>query len=192
MWGWDWISPAQLARRGHYSICVLTSCCSFPEPLLDKRERWKESAWPNTKAGEWPVKNWSDKKKTYFNPIKNDFLKRNLMMRKAEKSKTQIVDMIWMFFSRTTKRKFGFLNMSMKTRFAYVKETLSGTWGKIRICVPGWVPSPAAGHVPGYAKCSVKRGTIRGPGGDVFGSQRYHQCPEEWETNGIQLCVSGE
>lgn len=57
MCGSDWISPTQLARRGHYSIWnnVLTYCCAFPESLLDKRERWKELALPNTKAGEGPM-----------------------------------------------------------------------------------------------------------------------------------------
>lgn len=45
--------------------------------------------------------------KYYFNPTKDDYFKRNLVMGKVIKRKTQIVDMICMFFSRTTKRKFG-------------------------------------------------------------------------------------
>lgn len=97
---------AQLVRRGHYSICVLTSCCSFPEPLLDKRERWKEPAWPNTKAGEFPLKNGSDKKKnSILIQLKWFFKENHSDGENRKKRKTQIVDMIWMFF----KKKIWFL-----------------------------------------------------------------------------------
>lgn len=96
--------------------------------LLDQRERWKEPDLPNTKTGEFPCEKLIlQEEKFYFKPTKDDYLKRNLVMGKAEKRKTQIVDMVCVFFSRTTKKSLVF---KMLCRWNQdLPRFISGTWG---------------------------------------------------------------
>lgn len=95
MCGSDWISPTWVARRGHYSICVLTYCCASPESLLGERERWEEPALPNTKAGEFSCEKLIlQEEKFYFNPTKDDFFLKKPSDRESRKKKRQKL-LVW-------------------------------------------------------------------------------------------------
>ena len=104
MRGSDWIIPTKMlsrvARRGHYSICVLSYYCAFPSllKLCCKREKGGKSQTHQTlKVGEVSrEKLFFQEEKFYLNPTKDVFCKK-FLCRGKQKKKTKIVDPICMF-----------------------------------------------------------------------------------------------